>query len=56
MANVESGFDPRDGSVYHNPEYDPAQPTGGYYFAPDPSQLSSVFDQVAREIVLRLTR
>jgi hypothetical protein len=39
-----------------NPSYDPNQPEGGFYFAPDADQLDAVFEQVAREIVLRLTK
>jgi Flp pilus assembly protein TadG len=56
MANAPSGFDPRDGSTYTNPNYDPNQPRGDYYFAPNATELASVFDQVARQIVLRLTQ
>jgi hypothetical protein len=56
LANVPSGIDPGTGEVINNPSYDPSQPEGGFYFAPDATQLSVVFDQVARDIVLRLTQ
>ena len=56
MANVPDAIDPRSGDAILNGSYDPNQPEGGFYFAPDPTQLNAVFDQVAREIVLRLTQ
>jgi hypothetical protein len=56
VANVEGGMDPNSGEWYVNPNYDPSQPEGGFFFAPDATQLDMVFQQVAREIVLRLTQ
>jgi hypothetical protein len=56
MANAPYAIDPRDGGVIQNPNYDPSGPEGGVYFAPDPAQLSDVFEQVARDIVLRLVQ
>ncbi|HKW15342.1 MAG TPA: VWA domain-containing protein [Candidatus Krumholzibacteria bacterium] len=56
IANVPSGTDPITGQVMNNPTYDPSQPKGGFYFAPDADGLKAVFEQVAREIVLRLTQ
>jgi len=56
IANVPEGIDPQTGARIVNPNYDPSQPEGGFYFAPDADQLNAVFEQVAREIVLRLTR
>lgn len=53
MANVPSGVDPRSGTSLANPGYNPNQPRGGFYFAPDATQLEGVFEQVARDIVLR---
>jgi hypothetical protein len=55
VANVREGIDPATGSIIQNPSYDPSQPKGGFYFAPDATELGAIFDQVAREIVLRLT-
>jgi Flp pilus assembly protein TadG len=56
IANVREGFDPVTDEFVANPSYNPDQPEGGFYFAPDADQLDEVFEQVAREIVLRLTR
>jgi len=56
VANAQQGIDPRTGGLITNPNYDPNQPEGGFYFAPDADQLNAVFEQVAREIVLRLTK
>ncbi|UCH84714.1 MAG: VWA domain-containing protein [Candidatus Latescibacterota bacterium] len=56
MANAPDGIDPQGGGIIVNPNYDPNQPEGGFFFAPEPSQLSYVFEQVARQIVLRLTQ
>ena len=56
VANVPSGVDPKTGNLVDNPAYDPTQPKGGFYFAPDADELNVVFEQVAREIVLRLTQ
>jgi Flp pilus assembly protein TadG len=56
VANVQRGVDPRTGQLVDNPGYDANQPEGGFYFAPDADELQVVFDQVAREIVLRLTQ
>jgi Flp pilus assembly protein TadG len=56
IANVREGVDPVTGEPIANPSYDPNQPEGGFYFAPDADQLDAVFEQVAREIVLRLTK
>jgi Flp pilus assembly protein TadG len=56
IANAPDGIDPRTGGVLANPIYDPNQPKGGFFFAPDATQLDSVFEQVARQIVLRLTQ
>jgi len=35
---------------------DPSQPQGGYYFAPSPAELNAVFEQLAQDIVVRLTQ
>jgi Flp pilus assembly protein TadG len=56
MANVPDGIDPRNGSTVVNPNYNPNQPEGGFFYAPDPTQLSVAFERVARLIVLRLTQ
>ena len=56
IANAREGIDPVTGAPVTNPNYDPNQPEGGFYFAPDADQLDAVFEQVAREIVLRLTK
>jgi len=56
IANAREGVDPVTGRVVANPSYNPDQPEGGFYFAPDADQLDAVFEQVAREIVLRLTK
>jgi hypothetical protein len=56
IANVREGVDPITDEFVVNPSYNPDQPEGGFYFAPDADQLDEVFEQVAREIVLRLTR
>jgi hypothetical protein len=56
MANVQSGIDPETGGTLMNPSYDPTQPEGGFYFAPDAESLGEVFTRVASEIVLRLTQ
>ena len=34
----------------------PGQPTGKYYFAPDASQLSAVFNQLAQDLLVRLAQ
>ncbi len=56
IANVREAYDPVRDELVTNPSYDPDQPEGGFYFAPDADELDTVFEQVAREIVLRLTR
>ncbi len=56
IANVRDGVDPVTDEFLVNPSYNPDQPEGGFYFAPDADQLDEVFEQVAREIVLRLTK
>ncbi|HET6463229.1 MAG TPA: VWA domain-containing protein [Candidatus Krumholzibacteria bacterium] len=56
IANVPSGVDPVTGKTVDNPSFDASQPEGGFYFAPDADGLNAVFEQVAREIVLRLTQ
>ena len=54
MANIPVGIDPLTGDAIDNLSFDPNQPRGGFYFAPDAASLNIVFEQVAREIVLRL--
>ena len=56
VANAPEGIDPRTGGMLQNPNYNSNQPTGAFYFAPDATELSNVFEQVARDIVLRLTQ
>jgi len=54
IANAREGV--VDGETIDNPSFDPEQPEGRFYFAPDADQLDAIFEQVAREIVLRLTQ
>ena len=56
IANVREAFDPIAETYVANPNFNGDQPEGGFYFAPDADQLDEVFEQVAREIVLRLTK
>jgi hypothetical protein len=56
VANVPFGVDPTTGATIVNPTYDPREPQGGFYFAPDATGLQTVFERVAQEIVLRLTQ
>jgi hypothetical protein len=39
-----------------SPTFDPTQPIGQAVFAPDPSQLQSVFETIASKIVARITQ
>lgn len=55
IANAPSGVDPQTGGTIDNPNYDPTQPEGAFYYTEDAEELRTVFEQVAREIVLRLT-
>lgn len=56
MANTPFGTDPETGQTIVNPTYDPQQPEGKFYFAPDATALAQIFEQVAQEIVLRLVQ
>ncbi len=57
LANVPSGPNPLPGGgTIMNPHYNPAQPEGAFYFAPDATGLEDVFERVAAEISVRLTR
>ena len=57
LANVETAENPLNpGSPIINGYYDPTQPKGEFYFAPDATELAIVFQRVAQEITVRLTR
>jgi len=57
IANVQSAPDPlRPGQTIVNQYYDPSQPKGGFYFAPDATGLEELFRRVGQEITVRLTR
>jgi hypothetical protein len=57
LANVESAEDPLNpGGTIINNYFDPSQPKGGFFFAPDATELEEVFQRVAQEITVRLTR
>jgi len=56
VANVPSAPDPFSGGTIVNGNYNPDQPQGAFYFAPTAAELEEVFDRVAREIAIRLTK
>jgi Flp pilus assembly protein TadG len=56
LANIPSAPDPFGPGTIVNPSYDPSQPRGAFYFTPDPAELEDIFERIAREISIRLTR
>lgn len=57
LANLPFADDPlHPGGTIVNASYDPNEPQGAFFFAPDAAVLETVFHQVAREISVRLTR
>lgn len=56
LANLPSYPDPFGPGTIVNPNYDPSQPTGGFFFTPSAPELQEIFERIAREISIRLTR